>query len=63
MTRLEELEKAVATLPAEEYGKFRHWFLECDEEKWDRQIEADSNSGKLDFLMREAKDASKIEHL
>ena len=25
-----------------------------DREKWDRQIEADSKSGKLDFLIAEA---------
>jgi predicted RNase H-like HicB family nuclease len=27
-------------------------------EKWDREIEADSESGKLDFLLREAAEAN-----
>jgi hypothetical protein len=54
MTRVEELELAVAALPEEEYDQFRGWFLERDWEKWDRQIEADAKSGKLDFLIQEA---------
>jgi hypothetical protein len=54
MTTLEEIEKAVASLPTEEYRQFREWFLERDWADWDRQIEADSKSGKLDFLVKEA---------
>ena len=57
MTRLEELELAIASLPENEYSQFRRWFLERDWEKWDREIEADSTSGKLDFLVKEAQDA------
>lgn len=57
MTRLEELETAVVALPEKEYSQFRQWFLERDWEKWDRQIEADSASGKLEFLAREAREA------
>lgn len=54
MTRVEELELAVAALPEKEYDQFRCWFLERDWEKWDREIEADAQAGKLDFLMQEA---------
>lgn len=57
MSRLEELALAIESLPENEYGQFRRWFLERDWEKWDRQIEADSTSGKLDFLIKEAQDA------
>jgi hypothetical protein len=57
MTRLEELEMAIASLPDEEYRAFRRWFLERDWEKWDRQIEEDSTAGKLDFLDKEAREA------
>ena len=56
MTRIEEIEKAVASLPAEEYRRFREWFLELDWAQWDKQIQADSESGKLDFLVKEAID-------
>ena len=56
MTRIEELEQAVAALPAEDYRRFREWFLERDWEQWDKQIHADSESGELDFLVKEAMD-------
>jgi hypothetical protein len=57
MTKLEEIKTAVDALREEEYGEFRQWFLERDWAKWDQQIEADSASGKLDFLIREAEEA------
>ena len=63
MTRIEELELAVASLPQEEYIQFRHWFLQRDWESWDREIEADSAAGKLDFLLYEADEAKKQNQL
>ncbi len=63
MTKLEELEVAIASLSDEEYREFRGWFLERDWEKWDGQIEKDSNGGKLDFLVKEARDAKQGGHL
>ncbi len=57
MTKLEELALAIESLPENEYSQFRQWFLERDWEKWDRQIEADAASGKLDFLAKEARDS------
>jgi hypothetical protein len=49
--QLEEIQVAIESLPHEEYIRLRQWFSERDWEKWDRQIEADSESGKLDFLI------------
>jgi hypothetical protein len=63
MTKIEELEMAVSSLPEEDYSRFRLWFLERDWEKWDREIEADAASGKLDFLLREAAEAKKDNQL
>jgi hypothetical protein len=57
MTKLELLESAVDSLPKSEYSRFRRWFLERDWEKWDRQISSDSKAGRLDFLVREAREA------
>jgi hypothetical protein len=57
MNKLREIEMAIDALPEEEYSELRRWFLERDWAKWDRQIEADSASGKLDFLVREAEEA------
>jgi hypothetical protein len=54
ITRVEEIQVAIESLPYEEYIRLRQWFSERDWGKWDRQIEADSGSGKLDFLIEEA---------
>jgi hypothetical protein len=59
MSKVEELEKAIDALPEEEYIQLRKWFSEKDWQKWDRQIEADAQSGKLDFLVQEAFEAKK----
>jgi hypothetical protein len=54
MSKLEDLEKSIESLPAEELSKFRAWFVEFDHRAWDKQIEADANSGKLDRLAAQA---------
>ena len=55
MSELEELEKRIRNLPAEELAKFRAWFVEFDHLLWDKQIESDVESGKLDRLLNEAR--------
>jgi len=55
MTRVEQLQHEITSLPPGEYQQFREWFLEREWLAWDRQIEADSASGKLDFLLEEAR--------
>jgi len=54
MPALEKIELAVVDLPEKEYSQFRSWFMEYDWNKWDQQIETDSDSGKLDFLLEQA---------
>lgn len=56
MSKVEEIEAAIEALSEEEYVRLRKWFSEKDWQKWDRQIKADSESGKLDFLIKEAID-------
>jgi len=51
---IEELEKAVATLPPEDYRSFRDWFADYDMDQWDKQIEADSKAGRLDAMINQA---------
>jgi len=53
---MEEIKNAVVSFPVNDYRQFRHWFLERDWAQWDKQIQADSASGKLDFLVEEAMD-------
>jgi len=50
VSRLEDIEKSIASLPAEELAKFRAWFVEFDHRAWDTRIEHDSRAGKLDRL-------------
>ena len=59
MTRIDEIKSAIESLPQEDYIELREWFTEKDWEKWDRQIEADSESGRLDFLIEEAFEAKR----
>lgn len=63
MTKLEELERAIASLSEDDYRELRRWFLEKDWEKWDRQIEEDAKAGKLNFLVEEAREAKGRRHL
>ena len=57
MSKVEQIESEIESLSEEEYIRIRTWFSEKDWKKWDKQIEADSKSGKLDFLISEAMNA------
>ena len=54
MSQVAQIKKKIAQLPKQEYDDLRRWFSEKDAEIWDNQIIEDSNSGKLDFLAKEA---------
>ena len=56
MSTVDEIKAAIAGLPKKDYVRLRKWFSEQDWQNWDRQIEADSESGKVDFLVKEALD-------
>lgn len=54
MSTIQEIERAVSSLSAEELSRFREWFLEFDASAWDRQFEEDVTAGRLDALADEA---------
>jgi hypothetical protein len=54
MSRVEEIEAAIEGLSPEDYRRIVEWFLLRDQKRWDEQMDADSVSGKLDFLFDEA---------
>lgn len=54
MSRIAKIQQEILSLPQADYVQLRQWFSELDWEKWDRQIESDSDAGKLDFLIDEA---------
>jgi hypothetical protein len=53
---VEELQTAVAQLPAEELDRFSRWFEEFLADQWDRRIEADIRAGRLDAAGRRAEE-------
>lgn len=54
MTKLQKVQVAIESLSSEEFSQLRRWLSERDWEQWDREIERDAVSGKLDFLVEEA---------
>jgi hypothetical protein len=54
MTSLLEIEAAIKQLPESDVHKLAAWLQEYLDETWDRQIEEDLISGKLDNLIAQA---------
>jgi hypothetical protein len=54
MTILEDIEKAVAGLPADQLARFRAWFEEFEAARFDERIEHDAKAGRLDQLAEQA---------
>jgi hypothetical protein len=54
MTKLEDIERAVAALAPRELERFRAWFEEFQAARFDQKIERDAASGKLDRLAEAA---------
>ena len=54
MTKIEQVIASIESLSEQEFAKLRDWIIERDWERWDSQIERDSEAGKLDFLIEEA---------
>lgn len=54
MTKVESLEKEIKQLTRTELEEFRNWFKKYDSDAWDKQIEEDAKTGKLDSLAEKA---------
>ena len=50
MTTVVEIQRAIEELTESDYAELREWLLERDWDEWDREIEADSKAGRLNFL-------------
>jgi hypothetical protein len=57
MAKVDELKIEIEQLPEEEFTELVRWLSEKDWQRWDKEIENDSEAGKLDFLVHEALDA------
>jgi hypothetical protein len=54
MTKVEDIEKAVAELRPDEFARFRGLFEEFEAARFDERIERDAKSGRLDGLAEQA---------
>jgi hypothetical protein len=54
MGKVEQIESAIKALSTGELEQLRAWFVEFDAANWDRQLEADAASGRLDKLAERA---------
>lgn len=52
---VKELETAISELPPAQLAELADWFDEFRAQLWDKQIERDLRSGKLQSLLEEAK--------
>jgi len=52
-----KIQEEILALSETDYQQLKQWLHELDKDEWDRQIEEDSNAGKLDFLITEALEA------
>jgi hypothetical protein len=59
MTTVREIKSAIRSLPHQEYIQLLRWIYDKDWDQWDKQLEADVASGKLDFLAKEALEEKK----
>lgn len=53
---LPDIRRAIAALSEEDYRQLKTWLEEHDWDRWDEQIERDSESGALDFLADEVRE-------
>jgi hypothetical protein len=53
---IEDIEKAVAMLPPDQFARFRAWFEQLDAARFDQKIARDTEGGKQDRLADRAVD-------
>jgi hypothetical protein len=54
MRTLEDIEKALTELPADQLDEFRAWFEAFEAARFDERIERDVRAGRLDRLAEQA---------
>lgn len=63
MAKIDELKAEIESLPSEEFAEISRWLSEKNWAIWDNEIDADSQAGRLDFLVREAREEKAKEEL
>jgi len=52
--QFKEIKQTVLALSDDDFREFYRWIVELDHQKWDKQIEEDSDNGLLDELANQA---------
>ena len=55
MSKVDELKADIERLPGAEVAELFRWLSQKECENWDKELEADSQAGRLDFLVRETR--------
>jgi hypothetical protein len=53
---LQDLKSAISRLSPEQFAELAAWFAEHEAEQWDRQIEFDQRSGRLECMIKTTRD-------
>jgi len=59
MASVSDIKKAIKRLPDSKRRALSRWLIEQENDAWDRQMEQDAASGKLQFLLDEVEVARK----
>jgi len=59
MSRVEEIERAIQELGPDEFARIAQHIYALEQDRWDVELDRDASSGKLDFLIAEAKEDRK----
>jgi hypothetical protein len=54
MSSVEDIEKAIEQLPADQLARFRAWFTAFDGARFDERIARDAAAGRLDGIAADA---------
>ena len=63
MSRVEEIERAIQELSAEEFAQIAQRVYEIEQERLDEELDRDASGGTLDFLIAEARENRKQNRL
>ena len=63
MSKIESIERDIEALDDKGFAAFRAWFIEYENARWDRQIEADANSGASTSGTSSGEDQAALKHL
>jgi hypothetical protein len=62
MSTVEEIEAAIEKLPRKDVARLTRWLIEYDAQIWDKQLEADAKSGRLDKLWKKAEKELRLQN-